>query len=94
MPITEDEMILSTTEYFVTENKLNPKATPSEVAAFVKEYKTTGQVMYTTNEGGVQGVIVTERKKLDDEEANEVRKVLGMSHEIESDEEDEENDED
>lgn len=90
MPITEDEMILSTTEYFVTENKLNPKATAAEVAAFVKEYSTTGLVTYTTNEGGIQGIIVVERKRLNDEESNEVRKVLGMSYEVECDGDEEE----
>lgn len=83
MPIPEEDMILSTTDYFVTENRLNPKATADEIAAFVRHFRTTGQVTYTTNEGGVRGVIVVERRKATETEANEIRRILGMDYEIE-----------
>lgn len=81
MPIDEDDMILSTTDYFVTENRLNPKATMPEIAAFLRQHKTTGQV--TLNEGGVRGVVVIERTKANQAEANEIRRVLGMDYEVE-----------
>lgn len=82
MPVHESEMIVRTVDYFVTENILNPKASAAEVAAFVQKCKTTGQVNYTTNQGGTQGIAVIERTRLGDRDGNEVRRVLGMDHEI------------
>lgn len=86
MPVSEDEMIVSTTDYFLTENVLNPQATAAEVAAFVRKCKTTGQINYTTNQGGTRSVVVVERQKLSENDANDVRRVLGMDYEVECEE--------
>ncbi len=91
MPVSDDDMILKTADFFVSENTLNPKASSEEVAAFIRKYKVTGQVVTTTtNSGGVQGIVVIERKKLDDHESNDVRRALGMDYEIEVDEDEDE----
>lgn len=83
MPISDEDMIVATHDYFVTENVLNPKATPAEIDAFVKECKTTGVVTYGINQGGVRSVVVIERTAMDEDDANEVRRILGMDYEIE-----------
>jgi hypothetical protein len=83
MPIPEEDMILSTTDYFVTENRLNPKATLVEIEAFVRQFKTKGHITYTLNGGGLRGAIVVERRKATDAEANEIRRILGMDYEVE-----------
>jgi hypothetical protein len=83
MPIEEEDMIVSTVDYFVTENTLNPLATPTEVASFVRDGKHTGDLRYVTNQGGVRSILFVERMKLTDDEGNEVRKALGMDYEVE-----------
>lgn len=83
-------MIVSTTGYFVTENTLNPLATPAEIAAFVRKGQHTGQLQYQTNQGGVLGVLFVEKKRLSDDEDNDVRHALGMDYEVECEEEEEE----
>ena len=85
MPVDNDDMILTQTEYFVTESKLNPKATPEEISAFTKKLGTTGVVTHTVSQGGVKGIVVTERTHLSDDQANTIREMLDM----ETDDEDE-----
>lgn len=89
MAVSEDEMIVETTDYFVSENILNPKATAAEVAAFVRGLQTTGVITTTVNAGGVQGVVVVERQKLDEAESNACRRELGMDYEVEDDDDEE-----
>jgi hypothetical protein len=87
MPVSEDDMIVKTEDFFVTKNTLNPLATPTEVAAFLRRNKTGGQLTTTTHMGGVRSYLVAENKLLNDEESNDCRRVLGMDYEIEDDEE-------
>lgn len=78
MPVKEEEMILKSEDYFVSENVLNPKATPTEISAFLKKLKTTGLMTINTNQGGIMKVLIVERLRLSDEESVEVRRLLGM----------------
>lgn len=88
MPVSEEDMIVGTTDYFVTENKLNPSASFAEIQAFVKGYKTSGNIIITASEGGLRSVIVVEKTVMTDDQSNDVRRVMGMDYEVESDEED------
>ncbi|HTF69167.1 MAG TPA: hypothetical protein VK638_41455 [Edaphobacter sp.] len=85
MPIPEDEMIVSTTDYFVTEANLNPKATLDEVQAFVKRSGTSGTITVTANGGGQRRVFVVEKTECDDLQSNSIRQILGMDYEVEVD---------
>lgn len=79
--VAESEMIVQTRDYLVTENVLNPLASPMEIANFVKKAKTTGQLTWTTNQGGVRSVMVVERTKASEDEANAIRQIMGMTKE-------------
>lgn len=83
MPIDDEDMILNTRDYFVSENQLNPHATSEEIAAFLRRARTTGKVEFTwlMNQGGIQRVLVVERTACSDDEANEIRRILGMDYE-------------
>jgi hypothetical protein len=83
MPIPEDEMIVETVDYFVSEHVLNPKASSQEIASFMKKRKLTGIITTNTNQGGVMKVAVVERSKLNDDEGNNVRRVLEMDYLVE-----------
>lgn len=76
--IAEKEIIIQTRDFFVTENILDPTASAADIAAFVHKSKTTGEVTYTTNKGGVRSVLVVERTKATEEEANAIRRIMGM----------------
>jgi hypothetical protein len=86
MPVADDDMIIATKGFYVSENRLNPKATPDEIAAFVRKGGHTGQLQYQTNDGGVLGVLFIEKKNLTDEEDDDIRTVLGMETGEEEDE--------
>lgn len=90
MPVHEDDMIVSTKDYFVTENTLNPKATFAEVQEFIRKCKTSGSVTVTANGGGLRSVVVVEKSLMDDDQSNEVRRVMGMEYEVEVEGEEEE----
>ena len=77
--ISDDEMIVSATDYFVTESVLNARASADEVAQFLKRMRTTGQITLTTHSGGVRKVVVVERTELTDKSAEVMRRSLGMS---------------
>ena len=82
-PIADEDMLVSSRDYFVTETKLNPQATVLEVAEFMSRSKTTGQVILTMSEGRTMVAMVSERTKIEEGDANEVRRVLGMDYEVE-----------
>ncbi len=76
MPIREEEMLIKTDDYFVSESHLNPRATFQEITAFLKKRKAKGVMTCTVNEGGTQGVLIVERTKLNDRRSESVREVL------------------
>jgi hypothetical protein len=77
--ISDEEMIVSTTDYFVTESVLNARATAADIATFIRRMKTTGKLTYETQQGGVRTVVVIERTRLAEPAAKSVRKMIGMS---------------
>lgn len=86
MPIDEDDMIVSTADYLVSENKLNPEASFAEVEAFIRKSKTSGNMVVTTNAGGLRSVVVVEKTRMNDDQSNEVRRIMEMDHEVEVEE--------
>lgn len=88
MPVDDDDMIVSTTDYLLSENVLNPEATAAEIEAFVALHKATSIVTLTTNQGGIRRIVLTEKTKATDGEANLLRKAMGMDYEEETDEPD------
>jgi hypothetical protein len=83
MPVRDDEMIIKTVDYFVTESTFNPKATSSEIQEFMEKCATTGTTVFSTNNGGFRGAILTEKLRLNDKQAREVRRTIGMRCEAE-----------
>jgi hypothetical protein len=79
MPVSEEEMIVRTEGYYISENVLNPRATPAEMAEFLRSGKHTGQLNTQTNQGGVLGAVFVQKRKLTMHEDDKVRKALGMA---------------
>jgi hypothetical protein len=85
MPIDDDDMILKTADYLVTENTLNEEASADEMVDWIKRMKVTGDLVltFTTTQGGLRKVVLVERTKVAAAESNEVRRVMGMDYEVE-----------
>lgn len=86
MPVPDDEMIVETREFFVSEHIFNRRATAAEVEAFLKSDKRTVNLSMTYNQGGKRATVAVEKTRLSEEEANDVRRVIGMDYEVEEDE--------
>lgn len=78
MPIQDDDMIVSSKDYLVTESTLNPKASPEEIQAFLRRTKTTGKVVTDLRMGGVQQVLLTEKTLARGKQEAEIRSAMGM----------------
>jgi len=78
MPISDDDMIVCSKDYFVTESTLNPKASPDEVQAFLRRTRTTGKVVTDFRMGGVQQVLLTEKTLARGKREADIRSAMGM----------------
>lgn len=67
-------------EYFVTETVFSSSIPLVKIEEFLKARKTTGKIVTEQNmsQGGSQTVKVTERTKLTDVQAEQIREILGM----------------
>lgn len=81
--IPEEEMIVETRDYLVSEHIFNPRATVEQIADFIKSEKSTANLRVTYNQGGKRRAVAEERTELSDKESNEVRRVVGMDYEVE-----------
>jgi hypothetical protein len=77
--VSDEEMIVSTTDFIVTESVLNAKASAADIASFMRRMKTTGKLTYETQQGGVRTIVVIERTKLAGNVSKSVRRMIGMS---------------
>lgn len=79
--MVETEMEGDLQDYFVTETIFNSGTTLSTVEEFLKNRKTTGKITTERNmsQGGSQTVKVIERTKLNDEQSERIREILGWS---------------
>lgn len=78
MPINDEQMIVGNRDYLVTESVLNPKATPEEIASFLRRNKITGHTTTHMRAGGIQRILVTEKTLAKDAQRNKVRQSLDM----------------
>lgn len=83
MPVGEEEMIIRSIDYFVTESTFNPKATSSEIQEFLQKCATTGVTIFSTNNGGSRCIQLTEKLRLNDKQAKDARRAIGMRCETE-----------
>ena len=83
LPIREPVVCLDNRDSFVTESFFSPKVEPNELVDFLKEEGTTGQLFVDLTQGAIQSIRLTEKKKLEDTEADTVREFLGLDPEEE-----------
>jgi hypothetical protein len=74
----DDKVMLRNNDYFVTETTIDPKLSPEKVVSYMKKQRTTGPITVHLSQGGIQTIVVTERKKLTEAQSEEIRRILGM----------------
>lgn len=85
-PAPPEVVVIDNRDYFFTESTLPPKSDPREIWEFLKENTTTGQLLVDFSQGSVNSIRLKEQTKLDDAQANEIRKTLGFDYEVEDSE--------
>jgi hypothetical protein len=79
MAVNDENMIIDNKDYLVTESVLNPKASPEEIAAFLKKNRITGHTVTThMREGGIQRIVVTEKTLARENRREKLRNSLDM----------------
>lgn len=86
-PAPPEVVVIDNRDYFYTESTFPPRCDPKELWDLLKESTTTGELIIDFAQGGVNNIRLRERTKLDETQANEVRKVCGFDYEVEVDEE-------
>ena len=65
-------------DFLVTETTLDPKLSVEKVVEWLRQRKTTGQLVFHLSQGGVQKVALVEKTKAKKEQREAVRAVIGV----------------
>jgi isochorismate synthase EntC len=76
--LTDEEMIVSSADYYVTESVLNPRASAGDIIRFARMNNLTAAITFQINQGGVQKIVVAQKTALKNEDAVKARKAIGM----------------
>lgn len=82
MPVRDEEMIVKTVDYLVTETVFNSQASMREIQEFMQKMATSGNASINMGDGGIRRVQLTEKTKLNDKQSREARSAIGMTCEI------------
>jgi hypothetical protein len=75
----EQDMIKTNIDSLVTDTTLDPRISPETIVDALRRRKTTGQLVFHLSQGGIQKILLTEKTKANDDQAEIIRKVLGFS---------------
>lgn len=78
MPISDEDMIVNSGDYFVTESTLNLESSPNEAVAFLRRTKTTGQLTFHMTQGALQKIALTEKTKAKGKQSTGIRQAMSM----------------
>lgn len=78
MAVRDEDMVVKSRDYLLTEAEINREATAQEIADFLHRRRVTGEVKTHHREGGIRQVIVTQKTPLNADEGKAVREILDM----------------
>ena len=84
-PAPPEVVVIDNHDYFSTESTFPAKSDPQELWDFLKECSTTGPLTVHFSQGTPNEIRLSEKTKLTDDQANEIRKLLGFDYEVEVD---------
>lgn len=73
----DEKLIVSVTDYIVTETVISERTPIAEVDKLIKEAKLTGKVLFDVSRGGKQRYLLTQKSRLHESESQQIRKRLG-----------------
>ena len=71
-------MIKANVDSLVTDTTIDPRISPETIVDALRRRKTTGQLVFHISQGGIQKVLLTEKTKADDMQAEKIREILGF----------------
>jgi hypothetical protein len=74
--MNEDDLVRTNVDFLLTETLLDTSVPPEKVIAVLRARKTTGQLTVHMSQGGIQRVVLTEKTKASDSEAQKIRAIL------------------
>jgi len=74
----DEDMVKANADFLVTETTVDPKLPVDKVVAWLRQRKTTGQLVFHLSQGGVQKVALVERTRARDGQREKVREILGV----------------
>lgn len=75
--LSDEDVVMENRDFLVTESTLNPKVPPSDILAWMRDNRKTGDIRM--NQGGVRGAVLCEKTKIPEGQRLAVRHLLGMN---------------
>ena len=77
--MNEDDIIKQNKDFFATETTIDPKLPAQEILGLLRQRKTTGELCFDLQQGGVRRIRLSEKTRdLTEAEREEIRNILGM----------------
>ena len=76
--MNEEKAVVTSSDYLYTETVIDPKLSPDQLVLFLKQRKTTGQLVYHLSQGGTQRVVLVEKTKATVPQKEKIRDILGF----------------
>lgn len=76
--MTEDEIIASNYDALCTTTTIHTKVSPDAILSALKIRKTTGELTFRLNEGGIRQIVLNEQTRMTEAERDQIREILGM----------------
>lgn len=75
--MNENDMVKTNHDFVVTETTIDPKLSADLVVKFLRERRTTGQLVFHLSQGGLQKVSLVEKTKASGSQSTQIRELLG-----------------
>lgn len=77
--LSDEDVVVGNRDFLVTESVISPKLCPSELLAWMRDNRKTGDIVYRLNQGGVREAVLSEKTRIPDGKREEIRHSLGMN---------------
>ena len=76
--MAENGFFKANKDFLVTETPVDPRVDVAQLLAYLRQERTTGDVVLHLIEGGIRDITMSEKTKASMEQRKRIREILGM----------------
>lgn len=77
--IDEEKIVASNHDFLVTDTTVDIRIPPHTLLDYLRKRRTTGDLIFRLNQGGVRQIVVSEKTKATEEQRDAIRKIFDMA---------------